>query len=70
MSFNRQVIYFNDNFLIIKRRIRENHLRPDYDLETLKQWAIADMVLRKDGFLYLCETIQDAKIIETFSEKD
>ena len=70
MSFNRQVINFNDNFLIIKRRVRENHLRPDYDLETLKQWAIADMVLRKDGCLYLCETIQDAKIIETFSEKD
>lgn len=70
MSFNRQVINFNGNFLIIKRQVRESHLRPDYELEILKQWATADMALRKDGFLYLCETIQDAKIIETFSEKD
>lgn len=70
MSFNRQVINFNGNFLIIKRRVRESHLHPDYDLEILKQWSGADMALRKEGFLYLCETIQDAKIIETFSEKD
>jgi len=70
MNFNRQVINFNGNLLIIKRRIRETHIRPDYDLEILKQWAGADMALRKEGFLYLCETIQDAKIIETFPEKD
>jgi protein associated with RNAse G/E len=70
MSFNRQVIAFNDQLLIIKRRIRESHLQSNYEVDVLKEWFRVDMILRKDGFLYLCETIQDAKIIETFSEKD
>jgi len=70
MSFNRQIINFNDQLLIIKRRIRESHLQPNYEVDVLKEWFRVDMILRKDGFLYLCETIQDAKIIETFSEKD
>lgn len=70
MSFNRQIINFNDQLLIIKRRIRESHLQPNYEVDVLKEWFRIDMILRKDGFLYLCETIQDAKIIETFSEKD
>lgn len=70
MNFNRQVIAFNDQLLIIKRRIRESHLQPNYEVDVLKEWFQVDMILRKDGFLYLCETIQDAKIIETFSEKD
>lgn len=70
MNFNRQVIAFNDQLLIIKRRIRESHLQLNYEVDVLKEWFRVDMILRKDGFLYLCETIQDAKIIETFSEKD
>lgn len=70
MSFNRQIINFNDQLLIIKRRIRESHLQPNYEVDVLKEWFRVDMILRKDGFLYLCETIQDVKIIETFSEKD
>lgn len=70
MSFNRQVIAFNDQLLIIKRRIRESHLQSNYEVDVLKEWFRVDMILRKDGFLYLCETIQDAEIIETFSEKD
>lgn len=53
--------------LIIKRRVRESHLPPDYEPEILKEWARADTVLRKDGFLFLCESIHEAKIIETFS---
>jgi hypothetical protein len=64
MSFNKQTVLFNNNVLIIKRRIRESHLHPNYELELLKEWAKADMVLRKDGFLYLCETVKDAEIIQ------
>lgn len=67
MSFNKQIIIFNDRMLIIKRRVRESHLPPDYEPEILKEWARADTVLRKDGFLFLCESIHEAKIIETFS---
>ena len=64
MSFSKQIIQFNDNILIVKRRVRESHLKSDYDSDIIKEWAGADIILRKDGFLYLCETIQEAKIIE------
>ena len=68
MSFIEQTILFNDQLLLIKRRIRESHLIPNYEVDVLKQWARADIILRKDGFLFLCEIIHDAEIIETFSE--
>ena len=62
--FNRELLRYKDQLLIVKRRIREAHLKPDPDIEFLKKWAGADIVLRKEGFLYLCETIPDAEIIE------
>lgn len=62
--FNREILQYKNDLLIVKRKIREAHLKPDPDIEFLKQWARADIVLRKEGILYLCETIQDAEIIE------
>lgn len=62
--FNKELIRYNDLLLIVKRKVRESHLKPDADMGILKQWAGADLVLRKEGILYLCETIPDAKIIE------
>ena len=62
--FNREILQYKNDLLIVKRKIREAHLKPDPDIEFLKQWAGADIVLRKQGILYLCETIQDAEIIE------
>jgi len=62
--FNKELIKYNDLLLIVKRKVREDHLKPDADMSILKQWAGADLVLRKEGILYLCETIPDAEIIE------
>ena len=62
--FNREILQYKDQLLIVKRKLREAHLKTDPDIEFLKQWANADIVLRKDGILYLCETIQDAEILE------
>lgn len=57
-------IDYQDKKLIVKRTVREAHLKEDADLSILKQWTNADTILRKDGFLYLCETIEEAQIIE------
>ena len=55
---------FGDKKLIIKRIIKEHQLKPGFDQELLKEWTMSDILLKKDGYLYCCETIQEAHIIE------
>ena len=57
-------IDFNDSKLIIKRTIRLSHLKPNFDSNIMKQWTRSDVLLKKDGWLYCCETIQDAVIFK------
>ena len=56
-------IDYNGKKLIIKRSIRVEQLNPNFDVQIMKQWTNSDMLLKKDGILYCCETIQDAEII-------
>ena len=56
-------IDFNGKKLIIKRTFKELDLKPNFDQQLLKEWTRTDILLRKDGLLYCCETIQDATII-------
>jgi hypothetical protein len=56
-------IDFNDSKLIIKRAFRMDHLKHPIDSSLMKQWTRCDVLLKKDGWLYCCETIQDAIII-------
>ena len=62
--YNYQFIDYGDKKLIVKRIIRESHLKKDFDQKILKQWSRSDTLLRKDGVFYCCETIQDAQIAE------
>jgi|TARA_X000001382_G_C3087829_1_gene152565 hypothetical protein len=62
--FNRQIIDYKDQRYIVRRRIHEHHLIPDFDTETLLKWANADKLLRKNGFIWCCELIPDAQIVE------
>ena len=39
------------------------YLEKDFDANIMKQWTRSDILLKKDGWLYCCETIQDAEII-------
>ena len=59
-----QFIDYDDKKLLIKRVIRESHLKPDFNHKILKQWTRSDVLLKKDGMFYCCETVQDAQIIE------
>tara|TARA_R110001592_G_scaffold136659_1_gene353918 strand:+ start:2649 stop:2879 length:231 start_codon:yes stop_codon:yes gene_type:complete len=58
------LVDFNDKKLLIKRVIRESHLKPNFDQSVLKQWTRSDVLLRRDGMFYCCETIQEAQIAE------
>tara|TARA_R100001594_G_C3989654_1_gene252110 strand:+ start:745 stop:942 length:198 start_codon:yes stop_codon:yes gene_type:complete len=56
-------IDFNGKKLIVKRTIKEHQIKPGFDQQLLKEWSMSDTILKKDGILYCCETIQDAIII-------
>ena len=61
--FRYETIYYADRMFLVKRKIREAELKRGFDTEVLKQWTMSDVLLRKDGFIYCCEQIQDAEII-------
>ena len=56
-------IDFNGKKLIIKRIFSEHKLKPNFDVQVMKEWTKSDVLLKKDGYLYCCETIEDAEII-------
>ena len=56
-------IDFNGNKLIIKRTFKVEQLKPNFDTNIMKQWTRSDILLKKEGWLYCCETILDAEII-------
>ena len=56
-------IDFNDKKLIVKRAFKLESLKPNFDTNIMKQWTMSDILLKKNGWLYCCETIQDAEIL-------
>jgi len=62
MQVNNYIDY-NGKKLIIKRTVKEHQLKPGFDQRLLKEWSMSDLLLKKDGIFYCCETIQEANII-------
>ncbi len=62
--FNYQFIDHNNKKYLVKRIIKESKLKPNFDQQVLKAWTKSDILLRKNGILYCCETIEEAQIIE------
>jgi len=56
-------IDFNGKKLMVKRAFRLDRLNPNFDTNIMKQWTMTDILLKKEGWLYCCETLQDAEII-------
>jgi hypothetical protein len=56
-----EIIHYQDNLYLLKRKIKES-LKPKID--AWKEALGADIVLKKDEYLYFLEKIQDAQIIE------
>lgn len=58
--FKNEFLTFQDNLYVIKKIIRED-LNPIIDV--WKEQLRADVVLRRDGWLYFLELVPDLEII-------
>ncbi len=58
-----ETIYYNDRMFLVKRKIHESKLKPDFDTTVMKQWTGSDLLLKKEGWFYCCEEVQLAHII-------
>ena len=63
MILNGEYIYYGDTLLIVKRKIQEQKLKPNFDASVMKQWTGSDILLKKEGWLYCCEEIKEAEVI-------
>jgi uncharacterized pyridoxamine 5'-phosphate oxidase family protein len=59
--FGKVYIYHNNTMLYVKRIIKED-FNPVID--KWKELLDCDLVLKKEGKLYFCQTINEAEIIE------
>ena len=59
-----QFIDHGNQKLLIKRTFKEYQLKPEFNVDLLNHWLGTDIILRKNGIFYCCETIQNAAIIE------
>jgi len=58
----KQIIYSNNKAYQLVRVLKEDSLK-NPDISVLKQLYHCDTLLRKQGLLYFCRLIEEAKII-------
>ena len=60
----KEIIYNGDKAYQLVRVLKENQLKnPDTDI--LRRYFLCDKVLRKQGLLYFCRTIEDIEYEES-----
>ena len=60
---SRQVIYFQDKAYLLIRRILDDPKYVGDNLDLLMQWLGADKVLRKEGYLFFLDEIEEAEVL-------
>ena len=60
---SKQIIYFQDKAYILIRRIHDDPKYTGNNLDLIMQWLQADKVLRKDGYLFFLEEVEEAEVI-------
>ena len=76
MSFLRkELLRINDRVFILKKILKEELCIDTLDpqstrIDLLKQWLDSDIVFRKDGLMYFCETIEDLEIIQEEDQQE
>ena len=61
--YQLEFVKYNNILFKVNRKFHESKLKPDFDTNVMKQWTRSDTLLRKNGILYCCETIQEAVIV-------
>ena len=64
MSYWFKHLEFNGNRFILKRTIKESTLPSNVSSDDLKDYFMVNTILKKDDIYYLCDSIDDAEIIE------
>jgi hypothetical protein len=65
MSFNKEIISYNDNLYEVVRKFKDH---PDFPTTEAKEYYLCETVLKKEGILYICRIIEEAQVIEETHE--
>ena len=60
---SKQIIYFQDKAYILIRRIQDDPKYTGNNLDLIMQWLQADKVLRKEGYLFFLDEIEEAEVL-------
>jgi len=60
---SKQIIYFQDKAYILIKRIMDDPKYVGDNLDLLMQWLNADKVLRKEGYLFFLDEIEEAEVL-------
>lgn len=60
---SKQIIYFQDKAYILIRRIMDDPKYVGDNLDLLMKWLDADKVLRKEGYLFFLDEIEEAEVL-------
>lgn len=60
----RQFIGFQDKLYILKRRVLDDTKYTGEPLDAMMAWLGTNKVLRKDGYLYFLEEVEEAEVID------
>jgi hypothetical protein len=59
----KQIIYFQDKAYILIRRILDDPKYTGNNLDLMMGWLNADKVLRKEGYLFFLDEIEEAEVL-------
>jgi len=60
---SKQIIYFQDKAYILIRRVMDDPKYTGENLDLVMEWCGADKVLRKEGYLYFLDEIEELEIL-------
>ena len=60
---SKQIIYFQDKAYILIRRVLDDPKYTGNNLDLLIQWLGANKVLRKEGYLFFLNEIEEAEVL-------
>ena len=63
MSIPTQFIPFQDKLFILKRRVIDDPKYAGEPLDLMMKWLGSNKVLRKDGYLFFLEEIEEAEVL-------
>ena len=64
MSYWYKHLNFNGNRFVLKRTLKQSTIPSNVSSDDLKDYFMVNTILKKDDVYYLCDSIDDAEIVE------